>query len=214
MASFIAKLAVASVFLVGTAIAAAVILGYPSWGPWKRGDLVTKVIYEGGWVSKVEVDIDVGSIEVVSRKSDEVVVRLEYVEGCAVYEVNEEDGSLAVKVEYVCKIRGDGEGPSLIVELPGALNYLDLNLDVGRLLVKDVDVVEASLSVDVGMIEVKDSAFRDTIEVSVDTGEAKIRGVSLPSDARMSVSVDIGEASISLDAPRGCQAKALESVHW
>lgn len=199
MASFTAKLVAASAILVGLAIASTLILTYPIWIPLSEGDRVTKTIYQGLATPSIEVDIDVGSVEVVKSEINDLIVRLEYIEGCATYDVTKNGETLLIKIKYLCKVR-DGEGLVVTVEIPNKLDYLDVSVDVGKVLVKGVDVREASLSVDVGMIEIRNSIFKEYIDVSVDTGEVKAKGVSLPVTSKMEVSVDIGEVSINIDS--------------
>ncbi len=198
MTSFTVKLVVASAILVVVAIASMLILTRPVWVPWDRGDFVSKVIYQGPAASSIEVDVDVGSVEIVEGKDNDLVARLEYIEDCVTYNVNRDGETLLIKIKYLCKV-GSGEGPVVTLKVPGKLEYLDVSVDVGRVLVRGIDAREASLSVNVGMVEIRDSTFRDSVDVSVDTGEVKVRGVSLPVASSMEVSIDIGEASIHID---------------
>ncbi|MCR4998817.1 MAG: DUF4097 domain-containing protein [Lachnospiraceae bacterium] len=175
-------------------------IGYHIGGIFEFGSrkAIEKTIPVNESVEKLVVDVDAG--DVVIKEGDDFEVTFKYPEKYAPT-VTLSDNRLEIKQKQK-KINGNTNtnkgNYKLTITIPEGtkITSADMNLNLGRLVVRDLDCTDVSANCDAGDFEVKDCTA-SIVNVNVDMGEINMKDSTITT---ITANADMGDVNLDVDA--------------
>lgn len=169
---------------------------YDDDNDWSDTNSSSKKMIKEELDSFTKLDLDANIMRVTIRQGDSYKLECSYNKEKLRPDFKVLDGELRI-IQHIKKSNSGNNKCNLILTLPrdANLSEADINVNVGEIIIENMEIDDLDAKTDVGNLSIVDTAFKE-LDAETNVGELKIKTLNSLEEYDMDLKTDIGELSV------------------